>query len=215
MPARNHARGRSAGTYFPHPIACILLIMATLLLAQWHEANAATGAEVRRLQWDLIWTGHYEGTADGRLGPGTLEAIRSFQASLGAPETGDLSEAQLEQLSAQAAALEADVGWTIYENPVAGYRIGYPAAILPVARSLDPTGQEFASEDGSVMLATIVTGPDSEDSLRRSYDRIVADNADGIAYKIFRPTWFAVSYVIGGSGYYVMSRRKPAATARY
>lgn len=191
------------------------LVLATVLLAHGGAADATTEADVRRLQWDLVWTGHYEGTVDGRPGPSTRRAIRSYQASLGAPETGELSDDQWERLEEQATAIEADMGWTIYESPQAGYRIGYPAAILPVTRSIDTTGQEFSSEDGSVTLATLVTGPDSEESLRQSYDRIVDDNADVIAYQIFKPTWFAVSYVIGESGYYVMSKRKPAATARY
>jgi hypothetical protein len=186
-----------------------------LVTVEGRDAGAAAGGDVRALQWDLIWAGHYEGTADGRQGPSTVRAVRSYQASIGASATGELSAAQREQLAAAADALEADIGWTVYENPAAGYRIGYPAAILPVARALGANSQEFSSEDGSATLATIVTGPDSEATFRQSFDRTVADKANQVVYKIFKPTWFVVSYVIDRSGYYVLSRRKPLATASY
>ena len=193
----------------------VILVMVMVLLAPLHDARAAADVDVRRLQWDLIWTGQYEGTVDGRLGPAMRRAIRSYQSSTGAVVTGELSPMQREQLATQAAALQADVGWTIYEHPAVGYRIGYPAVILPVSRTLGANGQEFSSDDASALLATIVTGPDSEASFRDSYDRILADQAHRVVYKIWKPTWFVVSYVTGRSDYYIMFRRKPAATVSY
>jgi hypothetical protein len=60
-----------------------------------------------------------------------------------------------------------------------------------------------------------VTGPDSEESLRATYDRLLADKAHRVVYRIWKPTWFVVSYVIDESGYYVMFRRRRAATVSY
>ena len=196
-------------------IACVVLMMATGLPCRGRAADAATEAELRSLQWDLVWTGHYEATVDGQPGPTTRRAIRSYQASIGHAADGDLSTEQRDRLAARAAAMRAFVGWTIYENPAAGYRIGYPAAILPMAQARGPYSQQFYSDDASAVLATIVTGPDSAESLRATYDRLLADKAHRVVYRIWKPTWFVVSYVIDESGYYVMFRRRQAATVSY
>ena len=60
-----------------------------------------------------------------------------------------------------------------------------------------------------------MTGPDSEELLRQTYDRLLADKARRVVYQIWKPTWFVVSYVMDQSGYYVMFRRRPAATVSY
>jgi hypothetical protein len=188
-----------------------------MLLAMVVSAAPAAAAsdEARRLQWDLIWTGHYEATVDGLPGPATARAIRSYQLAAGVLPSGDLSDAQRDRLAADAAAAAAEAGWNIYRNPAAGYRIGYPAALLPRTRALSATSQEFHRDDLSANLTTLVTGPDSEAAFRASYDDVVADDSHVVVYKIFRPTWFVVSFLIDDTGYYVMSRRKKGATASY
>ncbi|WP_191060907.1 peptidoglycan-binding domain-containing protein [Geminicoccus harenae] len=193
------------------PLFLIVAVLTTLVA----DADAAAQNNAARLQWDLIWTGHYEATVDGRIGPATQRAIRSYQSAAGMLPSGELSQAQRKQLTADAAAAEAKAGWTIYQNPVAGYRIGYPAALLPLSRSLGPTGQEFYRGDMSANLAMLVTGPDSEAAFRASFDKIATDESHITVYKIFRPNWFVVSFLINDSGYYVMSRRKAGATASY
>ncbi len=72
-------------------IACVVLMVATGLPCRGRAADAATEAELRSLQWDLVWTGHYEATVDSQPGPTTRRAIRSYQASIGLAADGELS----------------------------------------------------------------------------------------------------------------------------
>ena len=64
----------------------IFALVTVLLLVPGQRAAAASlkqgssGAEVKRLQQNLIGLGFLEGTADGRFGAMTPEAVRDFQA---------------------------------------------------------------------------------------------------------------------------------------
>ena len=191
------------------------MLVLVVLAVQVIRVEAAAENAVTSLQWDLIWTGHYEATVDGQVGPATRRAVRSYQLATSVLPTGKLSQVQRQQLAADAAAAKASAGWTIYQNPSSGYRIGYPAVLLPRSRPIGATGQEFYRGNMSANLVALVTGPDNEAAFRRSYDKIVADGSHVTVYKIFRPTWFVISFLINDSGYYVMSRRKPGATASY
>src|SRR6266567_4872932 len=44
--------------------------------------------KIRKLQESLVWTSLYEGPIDGKLGPGTISAIKRFQKQLGEEATG-------------------------------------------------------------------------------------------------------------------------------
>ncbi|WP_027133815.1 peptidoglycan-binding domain-containing protein [Geminicoccus roseus] len=198
-----------------HLAAWVLFVLVCFALAPFSRALAAATDDARRLQWDLIWTGHYEASVDGEVGPATRRAIRSYQLVSGMLPTGALDDAQRQRLAEEAAAVEAQLGWTIYRNPAAGYRIGYPANLLPRARALDATSQEFYRDDLSANLITMVTGPDSAASFRASYAEVADDPSHVTVYQRFEPNWFVVSFLIGESGYYVMSRQKPGATVSY
>ncbi|GGE93290.1 SEL1-like repeat protein [Stappia taiwanensis] len=59
-------------------------------------------ALVRQAQELLIKRGFDPGTADGRVGPRTREAVRAFQMTAGLPVTGEIDAALLKALAAQA-----------------------------------------------------------------------------------------------------------------
>jgi membrane-bound lytic murein transglycosylase B len=62
------------------------------------EERVLTRAERLELQQLLSRLGFYRGEPDGNLGAGTREAVRSFQASTGAPADGFASSGVLERL---------------------------------------------------------------------------------------------------------------------
>ncbi len=78
--------------------SCILLILALLAncvpaFAQDVVTDAALDTEtVKCLQIDLISGGYLEGDADGVMGSGTQEAIRTAQRDLGLPVNGCISD---------------------------------------------------------------------------------------------------------------------------
>ena len=49
----------------------------------------------------LIWTTDYEGLIDGKVGPETQKAINKFQAQLGRPVTGTLTQDETKALVKQ------------------------------------------------------------------------------------------------------------------
>ncbi|HEX2426611.1 MAG TPA: peptidoglycan-binding domain-containing protein, partial [Gaiellaceae bacterium] len=61
--------------------------------------RGAKGAEVRQVQEALVALG-YSTTIDGKFGPATAQAVKSFQASSGLTDDGVVGPATLSALSA-------------------------------------------------------------------------------------------------------------------
>jgi len=62
-------------------------------------ASGRLREQVADVQRQLMASGYYDGPADGNLGTGTREAIRSYQRDQGLPQTGLLSHRMVEQLA--------------------------------------------------------------------------------------------------------------------
>ena len=71
---------------------------APLVQAWPREERVLTRAERLELQQLLSQRGFYRGEPDGNLGAGTRDAVRSFQASIGAPADGFASSGVLDRL---------------------------------------------------------------------------------------------------------------------
>lgn len=71
---------------------------APLMQAWPREERVLTRAERLELQQLLSRRGFYRGEPDGNLGSGTRQAVRSFQASIGAPADGFATAGVLERL---------------------------------------------------------------------------------------------------------------------
>ena len=77
----------------------IFALVTVLLLVPGQRAAAASlkqgssGAEVKRLQQNLIGLGFLEGTADGRFGAMTAAAVADFQAEYGLGVDGKAGQA--------------------------------------------------------------------------------------------------------------------------
>ena len=63
-------------------------------------SSGSSGAAVTRLQQKLIELGYLSGTADGKFGTQTTNAVKQFQKALGAKETGSITGYQQERLYA-------------------------------------------------------------------------------------------------------------------
>jgi membrane-bound lytic murein transglycosylase B len=69
------------------------------LMQAWpREERVLSRAERLELQQLLSQRGYYRGEPDGNLGAGTRDAVRSFQAAIGAPADGFASSSVLERL---------------------------------------------------------------------------------------------------------------------
>ena len=101
---------------------------------------AMTEAQMKQVQTGLANLDHYSGSIDALFGPGTRNAIKAYQASIGAPQSGYLSASQIASLE-QAAVRPPP---TVSEAPVPPDSSPAPASTplppqpdLPAATSAD------------------------------------------------------------------------------
>ena len=82
------------------------------------------------LQTDLIWTGPYEGVADGEMSASAIAAVRAFQSRNGGKPTGVLNPQEQKELTAAARTARQTVGWRLLDDPATGVRLGLPTKFV-------------------------------------------------------------------------------------
>jgi peptidoglycan hydrolase-like protein with peptidoglycan-binding domain len=110
-------------------------------------------AERMAIQFDLAWTGDYNGLVTGELNERTTAAIKAFQRNRKLKETGVLDAPQRALLADTAKAKQVQVGWSMVDDPVTGARIGLPAKQVP-NKSQSRTGTRWASAQGQIQIET-------------------------------------------------------------
>src|SRR5262245_39607495 len=111
------------------------------------DSSSIPLAERISIQFDLAWTGDYNGLIHGEFTEKTIEAIKQFQRNRKFKETGVLNPQERPLLAAAAKAKQNQVGWTIVDDPVTGARLGIPAKQVPV-KSQTKTGTRWSSAQG-------------------------------------------------------------------
>src|SRR5262245_8013449 len=110
-------------------------------------------AERIAIQFDLAWTGDYNGLVNGEFNDKTTAAIQSFQRDRKFKETGTLNPQERALLAAAAKAKAAQVGWNMVDDPVTGVLIGLPTRQVP-NKSQGRSGTRWASAQGQVQVET-------------------------------------------------------------
>jgi hypothetical protein len=110
-------------------------------------------AERIAIQFDLAWTGDYNGLVNGEFNDKTTAAIKSFQRDRKFTETGTLNPQERALLAAAAKAKAAQVGWSMVDDPVTGALIGLPTKQVP-NKSQGRSGTRWASAQGQVQIET-------------------------------------------------------------
>jgi S1-C subfamily serine protease len=110
-------------------------------------------AERIAIQFDLAWTGDYNGLVNGEFNDKTTAAIQSFQRDRKFKETGTLNPQERAVLAAAAKAKAAQVGWNMVDDPVTGVLIGLPTRQVP-NKSQGRSGTRWASAQGQVQVET-------------------------------------------------------------
>jgi peptidoglycan hydrolase-like protein with peptidoglycan-binding domain len=110
-------------------------------------------AERIAIQFDLAWTGDYNGLVNGEFNDKTTAAIKSFQRDRRFTETGTLNPQERALLAAAAKAKAAQVGWSMVDDPVTGGLIGLPTKQVP-NKSQGRSGTRWASAQGQVQIET-------------------------------------------------------------
>ena len=110
-------------------------------------------AERIGIQFDLAFTGHFEGPINGEFNDKVIAEVKSFQKSSGFRETGMLAPNERAQLAAQSKAVQERVGWKMVDDKVTGAQVGLPTRQVPnMIRA--GSGTRWSSAQGQVQIET-------------------------------------------------------------
>ena len=110
-------------------------------------------AERVGIQFDLAWTGHFEGLINGTFDDKAIAAVKAFQKDSGFRETGTLAPNERAQLAARSNAAQERVGWKMVDDKVTGAQVGLPTKQVPnMTRS--GSGTRWSSAQGQVQVET-------------------------------------------------------------
>jgi hypothetical protein len=115
--------------------------------------GSASAADRIAIQFDLAWTGDYNGLINGESVDRTTAAIKTFQRNRKFKETGVLNTQERALLAASAKAKQAQVGWSMVDDAITGARLGLPAKQVP-NKSQSKTGTRWSSAQGQVQVET-------------------------------------------------------------
>jgi peptidoglycan hydrolase-like protein with peptidoglycan-binding domain len=105
------------------------------------------------IQFDLAWTGDYNGLVNGEASDKTTAAIKAFQRTRKLKETGVLNTQERALLAASAKAKQTQVGWTMVDDAATGARLGIPTKHVQ-NKSNSKTGTRWSSAQGQVQVET-------------------------------------------------------------
>lgn len=150
-------------------------------------------------EW-LIWTGHYNGTIDGNLGEGTLQAIGRFQSSLGVDVTGRLSNSEVRALAERGNSQAKVMGFALHADAATGVRMGIPKAYLPSYRVNGPAVLFESADKTTLVVLQSIPSTLSPVQMR---DAVIASlPAASVSYSASRRDWFVIAGKIGTRQFY-------------
>jgi peptidoglycan hydrolase-like protein with peptidoglycan-binding domain len=112
-----------------------------------------TVAQRAAIQFDLNWTNHYSGPADGDFSERSITAVRAFQKDRGFAETGVLADSEREALATSAMNRRERVGWRMVEDRATGAQLGLPTK-LASHESRGRSGTRWQSAQGQLQIET-------------------------------------------------------------
>lgn len=149
----------------------------------------------------LMAAGVYNGTSTGEFGPRLFRGIQDYQASLGHPQTGYLTGAELASLRVTGYGAMAGWGMTEVVHPYTDAKLYIPTKAAP-QRNYTKRGLAFESYDNTISVDYSFFSA-SESSLESLYARM-SSTAGGkrVDYKVIRPAFFVVAGGYGDRGVY-------------
>jgi hypothetical protein len=157
---------------------------------------ALSVAERVAIETDLIWTGDYNGIADGEIGDRAVSAVKAFQQRNRGKPTGVLNPPERTQLSSAAKSRQDAVGWRIVEDPIAGTRLGVPAKLAPHSVQ-GRTGSRFTSAHGEIQIETFRI-KDIGTTLQSAFEQQRGEAGRQTEYSVLKPDFFVLSGLQGG-----------------
>ncbi|QOG08072.1 trypsin-like peptidase domain-containing protein [Aureimonas sp. OT7] len=106
------------------------------------------------MQMRLAWTGDYVGPFDGRIGPRSIAAIKSFQGRMGQSATGVMDAAFLDALIGQSDNALRSVGFGWQDDSQTGVRLGLPFELVQEVGATE-VGTMWRSPDEALEIETV------------------------------------------------------------
>ncbi|MEH2612649.1 serine protease [Bradyrhizobium sp. AZCC 1693] len=164
-------------------------------------ANAMGQAERLALQSDLAWVGQYNGAITGDISERMVNAIKEFQKSRGAKQTGVLNPQERGVLADTAKRKQESVGWKIAVDPGTGVRLGIPTKLVPQQAS-DANGTKWTSSTGTVQVQ-LARRKEANPTTAKLAEREKKEPGRTIDYTVVKPDFFVLSGLQGLKKFYM------------
>ncbi|MGY2902095.1 serine protease [Bradyrhizobium sp. URHC0002] len=164
-------------------------------------ANAMAQAERLALQSDLAWVGQYNGALTGDVSERMVNAIKEFQKSLGAKQTGVLNPQERGTLADTARKKQESVGWKIVTDPGTGVRLGIPTKLVPQQAS-DANGTKWTSPTGTIQIQ-LARRKEAGPVTAKLAEREKKEPGRNIDYTVVKPDFFVLSGLQGLKKFYL------------
>src|SRR5215470_10164559 len=160
------------------------------------------------IQSDLIWTGDYNGIADGDFNERSIHAVKAFQEKQGNKGTGVLNVQERALLTDTAAKSRDAAGWKIMDDKATGVRLGLPTKLAPQAVEAKPgdTRSRWQSTKSEVQIETFRVNPGT---LAAVFDQQRKQPANRqVDYSVLKDSFFVISGMQGLKKFYVRGQIK-------
>jgi len=164
-------------------------------------------AERIAIQLDLIWTGDYNGMANGDFGEASVAAVKSFQRNIAGKETGVLNPDERLRLERAAKTVQQRAGWQVIDDRTTGAQFGLPTKLVPQQRATD-AGTHWQSRHGEIQVDTFrLAGPSV--TLAQAFEQQKKEPRQRkVDYSVLRGDFFVVSGLQGLKKFYVRAHEK-------
>jgi len=170
-------------------------------------AKAMAQAERLALQSDLAWIGQYNGAITGEVSERMVAAIKEFQKSRGARQTGVLNPQERGILADTAKRRQENVGWKIVTDAGTGVRLGIPTKLLPQQTS-DANGAKWTSPTGTVQVVLTRRKEANPTTAKLAEREKKEPGGRTIEYSVVKPDFFVLSGLQGMKKFYLRGTLK-------
>src|ERR1700752_3770771 len=164
-------------------------------------ANAMAQTERLALQSDLAWVGEYKRAITGEVSERMVNAIKEFQKSRGARQTGVLNPQERGVLADTARQRQESVGWEIITDAGTGVRLGIPTKLVP-QQTNDANGAKWTSPTGTVQIV-LSRRKEANPTTAKLAEQEKKANARAVDYNVVKPDFFVLSGLQGLKKFYV------------
>ncbi len=191
---------------------CFFVISFSTCLADYGQSKdwfySLDRGQRIRIQHLLVFTGDYRTVVDGDFGQNTYNALTSFQKHRDYPQTGVLSNDQMQILLRDGLDLANRVGFKYLNDAAAGISLGVPVKLFDPPSPAE-RGTRWRAFDGSIELETLMV-PAEETGYQDLFKRLAKQRSGRVIdYKVQRNDFFVISGEQDGRSFFLRIMKTP------